>query len=222
VHAPGFAPTVREVAIEATTGQRAAELPRVELAAEAVVEGVVVDGRGDPVQGARIARERVPTYLAVGAAPAGVAVTDARGRFRLGELVDGTAALEAFAPDVGRGRAEGVRVTAGRTTDGVRIALRASPDERTAEPASSGGVAVTLGLTNADEVVLVSVADASAAERAGLVPGDVIVEVDGTKVVTIAAARARLSGPLADDVVVKLRRGERALALRVPREPVRR
>ncbi|MDB4994052.1 MAG: hypothetical protein JWM74_1484, partial [Myxococcaceae bacterium] len=222
VHAPGFAPIARDIAIEVSSGQRPSELPRVELAPEAVVEGIVVDGRGDPVQGARIARDRVPTYLAVGASPSGVAVTDARGHFHLGELAEGTASLEAFAPDVGRGRAEGLRVVAGRTTDGVRIVLKQALDEKTVEPAASGGVAVTLGLTNADEVVLVAVADGSAAERAGLAPGDVVIEVDGAKVASIAAARGKLSGPLGDDVVVKLRRGERALALRVAREPVHR
>jgi Carboxypeptidase regulatory-like domain/PDZ domain len=222
VHAPGFAPFARAIAIDASSGQRPAALPRVEMAAEAIVEGVVVDARGEYVQGARIARDRVPTYLAVGASPSDVAVTDARGRFHLGELAEGTASLEAFAPDVGRGRADSVRVVAGRTTDGVRIVLRAALDEKSIEPAASGGVAVTLGLTHADEVVLVAVADGSAAERAGLAPGDVLVEIDGAKVGAIVAARGKLSGPLGDDVVVKLRRAERSLALRVPREPVRR
>jgi S1-C subfamily serine protease len=151
-----------------------------------------------------------------------VAVTDARGHFHLGELAEGTALLEAFAPDVGRGRVEGLRLVSGRTTDGVRIVLKQAQDDKTTEPAASGGVAVTLGVTNADEVVLVAVADGSAAERAGLTPGDVVLEVDGAKVATIAAARGKLSGPLGDDVVVKLRRGERTVALRVAREAVHR
>jgi len=50
------------------------------------VEGVVLDARGDPIAGARVAEGLVPTYLAVGASPPNLAVTDARGRFRLVDL----------------------------------------------------------------------------------------------------------------------------------------
>ena len=49
-----------------------------------------------------------------------------------------------------------------------------------------------------------------------------IIEVDGAAVHSIAEARSRLSGPLAEDVVVTRRRGETVESLRVPREPVRR
>jgi|GEM_PF-268012 len=222
VRAAGFAPASRAAAIGAREGRHDVQLPRVELEAEGIVEGTVVDGRGDPVQGARVALDRVPTWLAVGANPPGVAVTDARGRFRLAELPEGTLALEAFAADAGRTRFEGVRVVSGRTTTGVRIPLHKSDDERAAEPASSGGVAVTLGETDADEVVLVSVVEASAAERAGLAPGDVVDAIDGAKVKTIAEARAKMNGPVNDDVVLQLRRGDRDVTVRVTREPVRR
>ena len=46
--------------------------------------------------------------------------------------------------------------------------------------------------------------------------------MDGAKVSTIAEARAKLSGPVGDDVVLKLRREGRTITLRVPREEVRR
>ena len=64
--------------------------------------------------------------------------------------------------------------------------------------------------------------EASEAERGGLVAGDVIIEVGGAKVASITDARARLSGPIHDDVLVKVRRGERVVALRIAREAVRR
>jgi membrane-associated protease RseP (regulator of RpoE activity) len=181
----------------------------------------------------------------VGSNPAGIAVTDAKGRFTLRELAEGTVAVEAYAPDVGRARAEGVKVVAGRVTVGVRIALGAEGggsagggassgggaagegDDGGAasgrEPAAGGSVAVTLGETGAPvEVVIVSVVEGSEAERAGVAPGDVLVAVDGDAVTTIADARAKLSGPIADDVVVRVRRGDRTLTLRVAREAIRR
>ncbi len=221
VRAPGHSPVTRDVKIPDSGGARAFTLPRIELGGEGIVEGVVVDGRGDPVQGARVARDRVPTYLAIGAAPPGVAVTDARGRFKLGELPEGDLTLEAYAADVGRTRVTGVRVVAGRSTIDLKITLEKL--DKAVDPSASGGVAVTLGETSEPrEVVLVAVAEGSEAERAGLAPNDVLLEVDGTRVKTIDEARAKLNGPIADDVVVKLRRGERTETVRVGREQVRR
>ncbi len=223
VRAAGFAPKELAVAIDANGGGRATQLPRVELGGEGIVEGVVVDARGEPVQGARIAKDRVPVYLAVGATPPGVAVSDARGRFRLAELPEGTCTLEIYAPDVGRMRLEGVRVVAGRASDAGRVTLRKDTGPADAVAAGArGGVAVTLGETSFREVILVSVAEASEAERAGLAPGDLLDEIDGAKVATILEARAKLNGPVGDDVVLKLRRADRTLTLRVPREEVRR
>jgi membrane-associated protease RseP (regulator of RpoE activity) len=224
VRASGYAPFARDLTIPEDGGRRAFAIPRVELGAEGIVEGEVVDARGDPVQGARVAKDHVPTYLAVGSTPAGVAVTNAKGRFTLRELAPGTLSLEAYAPDVGRTRQDDVRVSAGRTTTNVRIVLVRGSDATSSEPGASGGVAVTLGETAGDprEVVIVSVVDGSAAERAGLAPDDTIVAVDGTPVHTIEETRAKLSGPIADDVVVRIRRGDKTSLVRVSREQVRR
>jgi membrane-associated protease RseP (regulator of RpoE activity) len=222
VRAEGFAAFVSDVAIPENGGRRRFGLPRVELLEEGTVEGIVVDAKGEPVPGARVAEGQVPVYLAVGATPPGVAVDDAHGRFRLGELAEGSITIAAYAADRGRGRAEHVPVIAGRTTDAGRVVLEA-PDEKSDESAASGGVAVTLGETSEPtEVVVVSVADGSEAERAGLAPNDVIVEIDGASVRSMRAARARLSGPLADDVVIVVHRGSARECFRVPREQVRR
>jgi hypothetical protein len=222
VRARGYAPRLVDVEVLEQSSLRPFVLPRVELVEEGAVEGVVVDGRGEPVQGARVARDHVPTYLAVGATPSGVAVTDAKGRFVLRELNEGLVTLEAYAPELGRGRIADVRVVAGRTTVSVTVTVH-KDSEVALELGSTGGVAVTLGETSEPrDVVIVAVAEGSEAERAGLVPGDVVVDIDGTRVGTIEAARRRLSGPVADDVVVRVRRGERVEVFRVGREAVRR
>lgn len=225
VRLSGRAPEERAIVIEDRGGRRPTEVPRFELVEEGVVEGVVVDGRGDPIPGARVAKDAVPTYLPVGAAMIGMAVTDGKGRFRLGELGEGAITLEAYAADVGRTRRTDVAVRAGRTTSDVKLVI-ARGESLPKEPIATGGVAITLGETaaglEAPEVVVVAVSEASEAERGGLVAGDVIIEVGGAKVASITEARARLSGPIHDDVLVKVRRGERLVALRIAREAVRR
>ncbi len=222
VRALGYAPFDRGVTLAATSSH-GTNLPRVELEVEGVVTGTVLDARGDPVPGARVARDNVPTYLAVGPVPAGIAVADARGHFRLGELAEGIVSLEAYAPEIGRVKVDGVSISAGRSTDDVILRLRDGGHEGTLEPGASGGVAVTLGETAGDprEVVLVAVAEGSEAERSGLAAGDTILEIDGNPVHAMGDARARLAGPLSDDVVVRFRRGESVGSLRVAREPVR-
>lgn len=226
IRAKGRAPLVRDVTIEDRGGRRATDLGKMELAEEGVVEGTVIDTRGDPVPGARVSKDTVPTYLPASAGGlSGIAVCDSKGHFRLGELPEGSVVLEAYAPDVGRAHLSGIRVVSGRTTDRVKFTLSrdASPS---GEPLATGGVAVTLGETAAGlegpEVVIVAVADGSEAERAGLAPNDLVVEIGGLHPTSIVDARARLSGPVHDDVLVKVRRGERSLTFRIAREPVRR
>ncbi|HQY62027.1 MAG TPA: carboxypeptidase regulatory-like domain-containing protein [Polyangiaceae bacterium] len=219
VRAAGFAPKTLEARVQESGGRRATTLPRVELDEEGLVEGLVVDGRGDPVPGARVAKDAVPVVLLAGPPPPGLAVADARGRFTLAELPQGLLSLEAYASGRGRGRGA-VRVVPGRTTRDVRLVL--DGEAGASEPRGAGGVAVTLGeITASHEVGIASVVEGSAAERAGLEPGDILVEIAGAPVHTIAEARARLSGPLGDDVVVKLRRRGHLESRRVPREEVR-
>ena len=71
------------------------------------------------------------------------------------------------------------------------------------------------------EVQIVAVVEGSAAERGGLAPGDTVVSVDGAAVSSIDDARARMNGPVADDVVLQVRRGGELRALRVAREALR-
>jgi hypothetical protein len=223
--AKGFAPATRDVTVLERGGTRPTDVPRIELAEEGVVEGVVVDPSGSPIPGARIAKDAVPTFLPAGAPLVGMSVADGKGHFRLPELAEGTVTLEAYAPDVGRARLSDVRVRAGRTTEGVKIVLARS-EGTGSEPPATGGVAVTLGETAAGldvpEVVIVAVAENSEAERSGLASGDVLIEIGGQRPRSIVDARARLSGSVHDDVVVKVRRDGRVTTLRIAREQVRR
>ncbi|MDP9037575.1 MAG: carboxypeptidase regulatory-like domain-containing protein [Myxococcota bacterium] len=223
VRAPSFAPRTTPLTIPESGGRRPFAIPRVELTAEGRVEGEVLDARGEPVPSARVAKDHVPTWLVVGTHPHGMVITDAKGRFALGELPEGPTAIEAYAPDVGHARLEGMRILAGRTTVGARLVLTGGEDHRPSEPPASGSVAVTLGQTNAPaQVVIVSVVEGSEAERAGLLADDVIVAVDDSPISTIEAARAKLSGPSSADVVIHVLRGDRPLTMRVAREALRR
>jgi protocatechuate 3,4-dioxygenase beta subunit len=221
---PEFADAEVSVDVKATgRADRPLELDVIDLSEPGVVEGEVVDAAGKPVLGARVAAGAVPAYLPAGTLPAGMAVTDRNGRFKLSGVAPGNVDIEAYAADVGRGVTRAVSVSGGRSTSGVRIRLTGAADD--AEPAAIGGVAVTLGERGsaADlEIVVVNVAAGSEAERAGLHAGDVIDSLDGKPPSSMADARARLAGPPGSDVVLTLRRGDAAATLRVAREPVRR
>ncbi|NOU33635.1 MAG: PDZ domain-containing protein [Polyangiaceae bacterium] len=221
VRKSGFAPGVRTVNVPESRGRRPFEAPRIELSEEGVVEGVVVDDRNDPVPGARVSKDAAPVYLTPGSPALGVAIADARGRFRLGELAEGPLTLDAYAPDFGRARSEPLRVERGRTQRDVRIVLRKQAEKAESSNAAAT-VAVTLGETGEPrEVVVAAVTEGSGADRGGLRPDDTLVDVDGKAVRTIAEARMRLSGPMGDDVIVRVRRAERTLVLRIARDLAR-
>lgn len=215
----------REVSIsvpEADPG-RPSELDRIDLAEAGSVEGEVRDRDGFPVVGARVAQGAVPAYLTLGALPEGIVVTDAHGRFTLVDLPEGEVAIEAYAPERGRGQARGVRVYADRVTRDVRITLDAEAAQT--EPSSSGGLAVSLGDSDHKgrvSIIVLHVAPGSEAERAGLLEGDVLLRIDDEAPTSLEDARKRLSGPVSEDVVLRVRRGDEELPLRIARERVRR
>jgi protocatechuate 3,4-dioxygenase beta subunit len=96
-----------------TRDDRPVELDPIDLVEAGSVEGIVVDGRGDPVAGARVHG----------------AVTDARGAFVLKDLAEGEVVIEAFSPERGGGRTTAL-VRAGKTTDRITITLVPDGGER--------------------------------------------------------------------------------------------
>jgi hypothetical protein len=200
------------------------EIDPIDLAEGGTIEGTVVDERGDPVAGARVAKDAIAAYVPAGRLPPGVVVTDRKGAFRLADMPEGDVTLVASSPDVGRSKPTAAHIVAGRETNDVRIVLvRESSREPSSEGA--GGVAVTLGERHdgSDLVVLVvMVASASEAEHAGVLPGDQLISIDGRHPASLEQARDLLSGPLTDDVVVEIERASVRQRLRIPRERVQR
>jgi hypothetical protein len=222
VQARGFARAERSATVAEPDGDRASSAGRIELIPGGEVEGEVVDKNGDPVIGARVAQGVVPAFLPLGPLPPGIAVTDSRGRFKLGDLPEGVVSLEAFAPEQGRGHVSDLKINPERPTQGVRIVL--DRETSRSEPSSSGGVAVTLAERTGERAVFYvrAVAAGSEAERAGLVEEDELITIDDVEPRDLDDARKRLSGPIGDDVVLRVRREGEERRLRVSRERVRR
>src|SRR5262249_47206771 len=147
-----------------------ADLGEIDLAESGEVSGEVVDASDQPVAGARVARDAVPTYLPYGPLPSGIVATDRDGRFTLGGLPEGDVTLEAYFAEMGRGFVESVPVRAGRTTSRIKISLPGG--EKRKEPKGGGSVAVTLGERKGRVVTIVMVPPGSEAESSGIEPGD--------------------------------------------------
>jgi hypothetical protein len=199
--------------------RRPIELPPIDLPRAGSVEGVVVSETGEPVAGARVGLDAVPTWLPLGPLPSSMVTTDRDGRFTLPWAPEGRVRIEAYDPDHGRGAVEDVAVRPGRTTDAIEIALEGGSPRR--GPPPPGSVALTLG-ERGGRVVIVGVPRGSEAEAARVLPDDALLEVDARPVRTIEAARAALGGPLAIDVLLGLEREGRRVRMRVRREPIRR
>lgn len=215
--------SARVVAQVAETGRedRAFELSDIDLSEGVLVSGVVLDAAGSPVRRARVGFGLAPSLLLQGQLPEGFVLTDADGRFALARVAPGRHQLSAYADSVGRGSAE-LEVSEGYDVDDVVIELVEPADSD--EPNLAGGsLALTLGerdTRSGVEVVVVDLAAGGEAERAGLLPGDIIVSLDGKKPADMRAARRALEGRTGSDVVVVVRRnGERA-SFRVRRESV--
>lgn len=221
---PEHASVAKDIRITDTgRSDRPLELEPIDLAAPGGVSGVVVDTAGSPVPGARVAVGFVPAYLPAGALPPGVATTDADGRFLLEGLSPGTVELGAYAADIGRGQLRDVTVQSGSTAQD--LVLRLDKPVEAGLPNVHGNVAITLGEqgpAGSPSVVVVSVAAASEAERAGLKSNDQIVAVDGQPVRDMLEARSLLTGAVGSQVVVEVLRSSQRLVIGVAREQVRR
>lgn len=196
------------------------EVAAIELELAGIVEGEVVDDRGNPVAGAKVAKDEVPEYLPLGPLPPGVVATDENGKFTLRGLPEGDVTLDAYAPGTGRGKEERIAVRKERTT--MRVRIRLEPGGGKAGPAVTAGVAVALAPAPSGQGALVtSVVSGSEADRAGVRPGDLILRIDGVTPQDERDAQQRLRGPERHEVMLVLQRGKESVELRVPRERIR-
>ncbi len=224
VRAADYADDERVLMIEGD-GRRPIQLDKIDLLASGSVEGKVETDAGEAVAGARVGVGAVPTYLPVGKLPHGIVQTDADGRFELAGVPSGMVDLEAYSPELGRGRVTGVEVRADRVTRRVTITIPAQ-DYTPPKIKAAGSIAVTLA-ERGGGVVIVDVPEGGEAELGGIEPGDRIVSLAGRATATIEQARDALSGPLNEDVIAVVERTDpsgaaRTLTLRVRRESVRR
>jgi S1-C subfamily serine protease len=82
------------------------------------------------------------------------------------------------------------------------------------------GVAIEVA-TVGGRVQITWVAEGSAAARAGLRVGDVVLSVDDDAVEVASQARSRLRGPAGVSAVIEVTRGDRSKHVRAPREAYR-
>jgi protocatechuate 3,4-dioxygenase beta subunit len=197
------------------------DLGDVDLPEAGGVSGVVVDGRGTPVPGARVSTQPLGSYAPLMAQSSGSVVTDASGNFRLAPVAIGKVTVYAIAEGVGQGRSEPVEIQRDRDRDGVKIQLLERVADEGAVPTGSS-VAITLRAAAAGITTIASVAPGSEAERAGLRTGDELLAIDGVTPRDLADARQRLSGPENQDVLVEIQRQGQRFKVRTVREPVRR
>lgn len=201
-------------------GRRSTDVDRITLESASSIEGEVTSDRGERVAGARVAVGSVPSYLPQHLASARVVTTDESGKFTLPKVSAGAnITIMARAPDGREGKSVPVSVQRGRDVRGVRITLGPKPAQRAVR--APFGLAITLGETTDDEVIVVDVVDASAADRAGLRAGDKIVSIDGRGVRTIEEARSLIHSARPARAVLRIARDGRPLQLEIEREPVR-
>ncbi len=224
VIADGHVPVELDVELEGPL-HRDVDLGKIVLAPAGIVEGVVVDERGDPVAGARVASGRVPTFLPLGELPVGVAATDRHGKFKLVGLEEGTHTLEAYRVGYGRSAAE-VKVRANDTTTGLEIELVEDPEVDVTQVGAQASLAVTLSET-LDEgrrvIVFEHVPLRGEAHHAGILAGDRFLACNGVPIRSLEHARRSLNGPVSEDIVVELGRPpDLRWRVRVRRELLRR
>jgi protocatechuate 3,4-dioxygenase beta subunit len=216
----GYVSADKRVQIEPSGHEdRPIELGPIDLDEGGSIEGEVVDSHGDPVAGARVAKDAAPALVPTGRLPVTMAVTDRRGAFKLGDLPKGETTLDVRAPDGAHGRHGGLQVQAGRTTAGVRIVLGSSQESGPDD--ARYGLAVTLAVRDKGAIVVTVVAAGSEAERAGLEAQDRIEAIDGRAPASLEDATTRLFGPSGEDVVLDVVRGDNKQKIRVRRERVR-
>jgi C-terminal processing protease CtpA/Prc len=139
------------------------------------------------------------------------AVSDERGRFQFDSVVADQVWLEASTPDRYKTVTRQFQLEPGASLDLEDLELQ--------PPRPPAGTTGFYPKQDGDEVVVDHVMEGSPAETAGLMPGDIIVRVDGVEVGTIDEMRSRVIGKPGTPVVVELLRGGAPVTLTITRAP---
>jgi len=221
---PGLVPRELDVTI-AGDPQRDVDLGRFEMNEGGGVKGLVVDERGDPIAGARIANGRVPTYLPLGPLPLGITMSDREGRFLLPDLPAGPTVVEAYRPGFARFGVD-VEVRAGDVSQEIRIEMQQDPEADDGDIGRRASLAVTLeetGVGKGSVVRFVHVPMGGEAQRAGILAGDRLLTFNLVPIRSLRHARRLLTGPVEEDFVLELSRPpDMRWRVRVRREKLRR
>ncbi|MFO0681817.1 MAG: carboxypeptidase regulatory-like domain-containing protein [Sandaracinus sp.] len=195
IAAEGYVASEREIVVRATRSGEV-ELEPVSLDAGQRLEGDVVDHFGSVLEGAVVSIEGLPPSL-----------TDAQGHFAITAVPAGDVVLHVAHPSAGE-LDLARHVTRGRDELAIVAHLPGRADAEARGPRAAR--ARRVGIDVDAEGTVTAVARASGAERAGILPGDVLVSVDGRP------GRDGLvgSGP----ALVTLSRGGAAYVVRVDRE----
>jgi hypothetical protein len=205
IAAPGFAPSLgTRVRLSASTPARL----DVELVPGATLTGRVIDRTTrSPLPGARVSLERAEDGALAADA---LARTDTDGRFTLSGLPPGRHSVLVIA-DGHDARLRSVELPPRGSVGPVELDLAPVPDGGAAQLELVGIGAVLKAVR--DGLVLDAVMPGSGAAEAGLVPGDVVVSIDGRETVALGFGGSieRIRGVEDSQVLLEVRRSSGAL-----------
>jgi hypothetical protein len=213
--APGYAPSP-------STAARAPGDVEVRLDRGGTITGRVVSRDAAPLEGARVTLEgllgRGPSAVPLEAST----LSGAGGSFSLSGVPPGIRSIAVWAGDHHGRLRSGIEVASGAEIDVgvIDLAPLAEGEQPQLEMAGIGAVLSAEG----DAMVIGRVVEGGGAAEVGLVPGDAILEVDATPVVTLGfeGTIQRIRGPEGTWIRLRVRReGGREQVIVVPRRRMR-